>query len=68
MDVSHKCVAQEIAEFQHLKLNIFQGNIPLAAWRKTSSCFPPQGEKPHQTPQGPYSTDHAHTPISVSTN
>lgn len=37
--VSHKCIAQEIAEFQHLKLKIFQGSIPLSSLKENILLF-----------------------------
>lgn len=39
MYVSHKCIAQEIAEFQHLKLKIFQGSISLSSPKENILWF-----------------------------
>lgn len=39
MYVSHKCIAQEIAEFQHLKLKIFQGSISLSSLKENILLF-----------------------------
>lgn len=37
--MSHKCIAQEIAEFQHLKLKIFQSNISLSSLKENILSF-----------------------------
>lgn len=39
MYVSHKCIAQEIAEFQHLKLKIFQSSISLSSLKENILSF-----------------------------
>lgn len=39
MYVSHKSIAQEIAEFQHLKLKNFQGNICLSSLKEKIPSF-----------------------------
>lgn len=39
MYVSHKCIAQEIAEFQHLKLKFFQGSIPPSSLKENILLF-----------------------------
>lgn len=61
MYVSHKCRAQEIAEFQHLKLKIFQGSIPLRSLKENIPLFHSMrlalGEKSCWRWQGPHSMD-----------
>lgn len=38
ISVSPKCMVQEIAELQHLKLKLFQGRVPLSSPKENILC------------------------------